>query len=537
MMILDSRQLYPMTGGIQLNTHRGTALESAPLNLPRPSKLTFELKTKYARFVPAVKEGEEIQAGQIIARHIQRLNKLVIRSHFAGRVMKVAPDTIQLETLEQSPQTAQTLKQAQSLQELSNMIADAGILGLGGAEFPTFAKLGKYIQTLIINGIECEPMLTADACLMTHYAEELLPGIEALQQHLPLSKVIIAIESDKPLAVEQLKQALHSQDVQLAVIPTQYPAGGSRQLFEQLYGYRLGPQERLKDRHIMSINIQTLHAIGQALAGKPMTQRLVTLAGTALQMPANYWIPLGTPIKHLLNTLNITQDVEIIRGGPLMGVQSTPTDTIQAGTSAVLFNLPQAQQQEKPCIECGDCLAPCPEALLPQTFVHYTQGNPTGSPEADEALTALNINACIECGLCDLVCPSHIPMSKQFAQAKKRIAEATEKHQRAEAARLKYEARQARLAQPKKANPMPVKAATARPRPTVARRTQSPATKFKSALAKAQRLAREAQAALAQAEKKQLDEETLQVYRDRVAQMQAKAEKAQADYAAAQAKE
>ena len=350
MMILDSRQLYAMTGGMQLNTHRGTALESAPLTLPKPSKLIFELKTKYARFVPAVKEGEEVQAGQVIARHIQRLNKLVIRSHFTGRIIKVAPNTIELETQSQAAHKVPEPKQAHNLQQLSDIIADAGILGLGGAEFPTFAKLGKYTQTLIINGIECEPMLTADACLMTHYTVQLLPGIETLRQHLPLSKVIIAVESDKPLAIEHLKQALHGQDIQLAIIPTQYPAGGSRQLFEQLYGYRLDAKERLKDRHIMSINIQTLHAIGQALAGKPMTQRLVTLAGTALLMPANYWIPLGTPIKHLLNTLNITQDVEIIRGGPLMGVQSTPTDTIQAGTSAVLFNLPQAQQQLRLCL-------------------------------------------------------------------------------------------------------------------------------------------------------------------------------------------
>jgi electron transport complex protein RnfC len=220
--------------------------------------------------------------------------------------------------------------------------------------------------------------------------------------------------------------------------------------------------------------------------------------------------------------------MDIIYGGPIMGHTVTnPEEPIQAGTAAVLFQ-PKQQAQERPCIQCGDCNPICPEALQPQALLQFIQAKQVQQHNsiANQGLENLNLNDCIRCGACDLVCPSFIPLTSLFKSEQKNLQDIHKRHAAAQRAKLNYEARQARLAKPARANPpMPIQTSTVKPR--IKTGGANPATRLKTQLAKAQRLYRESAAALEQAKKKQLDEATLAQYQDRVNQMQQKAEAAQ----------
>ncbi|AOP42996.2 electron transport complex subunit RsxC [Edwardsiella piscicida] len=340
---------------------------------------------------------------------------------------------------------------------LIDHIHQAGIAGLGGAGFPTAAKLNggaDRIHTLIINAAECEPYITADDRLMREHAADIVTGCAILSHILSPERVLIGIEDNKPQAIAALRQALQGHEqIQPRVIPTKYPSGGAKQLIKILTGMEVPHGQHSASIGVLMQNVATVYAIKRAVIdGEPLIERVVTLTGEQMHRPGNVWAAIGTPVKHLLqNGRFIAQNKHpmVIMGGPLMGFTLSRLGVpVVKITNCILtpsrdeFSAPQAEQ---PCIRCGACADVCPARLLPQQLYWYSQGK-----EHDKARD-YHLQECIECGACAYVCPSNIPLVQYYRQEKAEIRALDDEARRAAEAKARFEARLARLAREKAA--------------------------------------------------------------------------------------
>ncbi|MEO3739113.1 electron transport complex subunit RsxC [Kosakonia sp. WA-90] len=333
---------------------------------------------------------------------------------------------------------------------LITRIHQFGVAGLGGAGFPTGAKLqggGDKIDTLIINAAECEPYITADDRLMQDCAAQIMEGVRILAHILQPRQTLIGIEDNKPQAISMMRAVLAgSHDIQLKVIPTKYPSGGAKQLTQILTGKQVPHGGRSSDIGILMQNVGTAYAVKRAIIdGEPLTERVVTLTGEAITRPGNVWARLGTPVRHLLDVAGFCPSAEqlVIMGGPLMGFTLPWLDVPVVKITNCLL-APSASemgesQEEKGCIRCSACADACPADLLPQQLYWFSKGQ-----QHDKA-TAHHLSDCIECGACAWVCPSNIPLVQYFRQEKAEIAAIAEEERRNAEAKARFEARQARL--------------------------------------------------------------------------------------------
>ncbi len=335
-------------------------------------------------------------------------------------------------------------------EELLTLIREAGISGLGGAGFPTAVKLkgrpGAQTRTLIINGTECEPYITADDLLMRERADELVAGIDILAHLIQPEQVMIGIEDNKPEAIAAVRAAVERRDYQVKVFPTKYPSGGEKQLIQILTGEEVPSGGLPADIGMLCQNVGTCVAIHDAvLLGKPLISRITTLTGEALARPMNVEVPIGTPVRDLLLHAGLDEGKldRLIMGGPMMGF-SLPsldapviktTNCLLASTHAELPPPPPAM----PCIRCGECAEACPASLLPQQLHFFALG------QEHDQLKAYNLFDCIECGACAYVCPSSIPLVQYYRAAKGEIRALEHKQQKAEHSRQRFEWRQERL--------------------------------------------------------------------------------------------
>jgi electron transport complex protein RnfC len=339
---------------------------------------------------------------------------------------------------------------------LIERIHQFGVAGLGGAGFPTGAKLkggGDLIETLIINAAECEPYITADDRLMQDCAAQIIEGVRILMHILQPRQVLIGIEDNKPQAISMLRAVLaNSHDIQLRVIPTKYPSGGAKQLTQILTGKQVPHGGRSSDIGVLMQNVGTAYAIKRAIIdGEPLTERVVTLTGESVSQPGNVWARLGTPVRHLLDNAGFCSSAEqlVIMGGPLMGFTLPWLDVPVVKITNCLL-APSAsemgeQSEEQGCIRCSACADACPADLLPQQLYWFSKGQ-----QHDKA-TAHNLADCIECGACAWVCPSSIPLVQYFRQEKAEIYAIAEEEKRNAEAKARFEARQARLEREKTA--------------------------------------------------------------------------------------
>ncbi|MCY7296875.1 electron transport complex subunit RsxC [Alteromonas sp. a30] len=341
----------------------------------------------------------------------------------------------------------QTLPKATVVEHLCN----AGISGMGGAGFPTHIKVGseKPIHYLVINGIECEPYITSDDRLMREHAWQVRQGIDVLMHLLQPEFAIIAIEDNKPEAIQAMQVACQDADNYLVTsVPTKYPAGGEKQLIEVLTGQQIPKDKHPIDVGIVMQNVGTCFAIADAVfAGKPLIQRVVTLTGKALKAPQNVWGLIGTPISHLLEVAQYQAKKQkaprVIIGGPMMGFTAASTKVPIVKISNCLLvpankELP-LPQDEMPCIRCGACADACPAGLLPQQLYWHAK-----SGELEKA-QAFNLADCIECGACAFVCPSNIPLVHYYRTAKADIKIAQEEKEKSDRSKARFNARQERL--------------------------------------------------------------------------------------------
>ncbi|WP_446469103.1 electron transport complex subunit RsxC [Xenorhabdus stockiae] len=333
---------------------------------------------------------------------------------------------------------------------LLQRIHASGIAGLGGAGFPTAAKLkggGNYINTLIINAAECEPYITADDRLMQEHASEIIEGIRILMHLLNPKQVLIGIEDNKPEAISALNLALQGdKSIAVRVIPTKYPSGGAKQLTKILTGKEVPSGGRSSDIGTLMQNVGTVVAIKRAIIdGEPLIERVVTLTGEAVASPGNFWARLGTPVQFLLQQAGFIPQSEqmVVMGGPLMGFTlpdlNVPIVKISNCILAPSIQEMEPKTTEEACIRCGLCVESCPAGLLPQQLYWFSRG------QEHEKAKNHNLFDCIECGACAYVCPSNIPLVQYYRQEKAEIRAIDAETRRAAEAKLRFEAKQARM--------------------------------------------------------------------------------------------
>ncbi|WP_420065713.1 electron transport complex subunit RsxC [Pectobacterium colocasium] len=355
---------------------------------------------------------------------------------------------------------------AQSTDTLLAHLHQAGIAGLGGAGFPTAAKLQggmRGIETLIINGAECEPYITADDRLMQERADEIIQGVDILSFLLQPKRILIGIEDNKPEAIAALRLALGKRsDIQLRVIPTKYPSGGAKQLTKILTGKEVPFGKHSAAIGVLMQNVGTAFAIKRAVIdGEPLTERVVTLTGEALRQPGNVWARLGTPVRHLLKQggFHVNKQPMVVMGGPLMGFTLPSLDVPIVKISNCLLAPSHAEMEpaaeEQSCIRCSKCADACPAGLLPQQLYWFSRG------QEHEKARNHHLFDCIECGACAYVCPSNIPLVQYYRQEKAEIRAIDEDAQRAAQAKVRFDAKQARLEREKAARELRHKQAAA----------------------------------------------------------------------------
>jgi electron transport complex protein RnfC len=458
--------LYRFHGGIFLDYHKDLALRQPLRQGYMPKKLILPLQQHMGEpATPCVEVGARVLKYQVIAQaDIPR--SVPLHAPTSGTVTAIGPQPLPhasgltetaivivpdgLDEAHPSPLKQEQLPQRPGddpIAQFKATILNAGVVGMGGAGFPSYAKLPDQpglVKHLIINGAECEPFITCDDMLMQTHPDEILAGATAIAQVFQIPSVIFAIETNKPNAIKAVQQASSNYpNVQLAEVATVYPMGGQKQLIQELLDTEIPHNKHAIDMGIVMMNVATLRAIHHAInLGLPSVSRFVTVSGHGLNEPFNIETFIGTPFDELallakpIKALNYP----LIMGGPMMGVRLVNNHVpVVKTTNCILANPPEPTHQAMACIRCGECAEVCPVNLLPQQLYWHAKAQ-----EFDKAQD-YKLFDCIECGCCAYVCPSHIPLVQYYRNAKAEIRDQQAQAKLAEQAKQRHEARLARL--------------------------------------------------------------------------------------------
>ena len=313
-----------------------------------------------------------------------------------------------------------------SREELINIIMESGIVGMGGAAFPTHVKLSppsdKTIDTVILNGSECEPYLTSDYRLMIEKPDDIIYGLKVIMKILDVSKAFIGIEDDKPDAIYAIEAASKDESgINVVKLHTKYPQGAEKQMIQVILGRQVPSGGLPMDVGTVVNNVGTAAAIAEAVkTGKPLYQRIVTVSGGAVREPKNLMVRIGTSFKDVIDCCGgwIEEPVKVIAGGPMMGcAQHTLIVPVMKGTSGILLFTEKEAYEREPsnCIRCARCVEVCPIRLAP---LYISAHSLKGNMEEAEKLDAMD---CIECGSCSYICPASRPLLPSIMVAKKAI--------------------------------------------------------------------------------------------------------------------
>ncbi len=466
--------LWKFNGGVKLSGHKALSNTQPIIKAELPKYLILPLLQHIG--VPAeavVNVGDKVLKGQVVARcqsdNCDLFASSPIHASSSGTVVAIedrlvphpsglhAP-CIVIETDGQDTWADKTpLAHYQELPpaEVRQHIARAGIVGLGGAGFPSHMKLRpEGIDTLILNGAECEPYITCDDRLMRERPDEIVSGAEILMYVLGGAKrCLIAVEDNKPEAFEALQAAVARRSrigcdhcrMEVVQVPTRYPTGGERQLIQVLTGKEIGRSDLPARFGIVMHNVETTKAIYRAVVhGEPLISRTVTVTGGGVSEPRNLEAPLGMPMYSLLEQCGKTDAIKrLVMGGPMMGF-ALPSDElpIVKTTNCLIAyrdNEISLKPEPMPCIRCGACADACPVNLLPQQLYWYAKSRDFKQVQSH------HIFECIDCACCAYVCPSHIPLVDYFRFAKAEIRAADRDKQKADHARQRHELRQQRI--------------------------------------------------------------------------------------------
>ncbi len=478
--------LFRFRGGVKPHSHKDESAGETIAAAPLPRLLTVPLRQTTGPSVARVVVGQHVLKGERIGaaegpwaaavhaptsgtvRAIE-MRTLPHPSGLAGRCVIIEPDGEE-RWIEREPVDVR----ATAPDLLREHLRDAGVVGLGGAAFPSHIKLGRAgrdcCEALIINGAECEPWITCDDRLMRERAAGIARGILILAHLLQARTVLMGIEDNKPLAMAAMREALAAADVpgRVVAVPALYPAGGEKQLIRVLTGIEIPYGKLGPDFGVQCFNVGTAHAVWRALElGEPVISRVVTVTGN-VERPRNYEVPIGMPVAELLALAGPLPDTDrVLMGGPMMGIalpdKAVPvvkaTNCILAASDR-LFPPPPPEQ---PCIRCGRCAAACPEELQPFELYWFARSHNFGKCQE------YAIFDCIECGCCAYVCPAHIRLVDYYRYAKAEIRARERDKAAAQAARSRFELRSARLEREAQEKAQRLAAAAARARETAAR--------------------------------------------------------------------
>ncbi len=406
--------------------------ENAPLlRFPEPDTVVIPLSQHSgAPAKPVVEVGDYVKVGQVIGEPAAFISAY-IHSSVSGKVLaieeRVHPATrgglsVVIENdkkyvLHESVKPRGPLESL-SKEDIVNIVKEAGIAGMGGAGFPTSVKLapGKPIEAVLLNGCECEPMLTADHKLLLNYADEVIFGLKAVMKAVEAPKGIIVIEDNKPDAVELLKSKCEGlENIEVTVAKTKYPQGAEKMLIKRVLG-RMVPSGGLPaDVGAVVCNVSTVKAISDAIQlGMPLIERLVSVTGERIRKPGNYIVRIGTDVKDVIDYCGgiIGDDVIVKMGGPMMGIQLPSTDVaVIKGTNGIIA-IEKDETEAVACIKCGRCVDVCPMELSPLYFAKYAD------EENWQGLKDKNIMDCMECRCCEYICSSKIPLLSKIKAGK-----------------------------------------------------------------------------------------------------------------------
>lgn len=427
-------------GGVHPQDNKLSA--SAPLaQLPLPKQVTIPIIQHIG--APAkvvVQRGDTVKVGQVIAQHEGFISSNIHAScsgrigiieevmdssgfkHLAVNIRVKGDDW--LETID----LTDTLVEGISLSrdEIVARVMEAGVVGMGGAGFPSHAKIkvpeGKTIDTLIINGVECEPYLTADHRLMLEKPREIIVGIRILMRALGVSRAIIGIEDNKHDAIELFGEWLR-EDKQIEVQPleVQYPQGGEKQLIQAVLDREVPSGGLPADVGVIVHNVGTTFAIYEAVQkNKPLVERVVTVTGKDVKQPSNFWVRIGTPVIELITAAGGLPEStgKVVSGGPMMGKAIADLEVpVAKGTSGILM-IAQAETkraEEYNCVHCGKCIEACPMGLEPYRLLLLSRAGQSEKSKRE------NVLDCIECGSCSFVCPSNRPILDYIRLSKTKV--------------------------------------------------------------------------------------------------------------------
>ena len=457
-------RLLKFQGGIHPKGHK-EATCSRPIEvLPLPEFLYLPVQQHIgAAAEPQVQVGEQVLKGQLLA-HSQGAISAPIHSPASGIVNSIEdlpaphPSGLPVKTIviktddkDEWVSTSAPIDPFKlSPAEIALRVGAAGIVGLGGATFPSAVKLNlrdkHNIHTLVMNGAECEPYLTCDDRLMQERAEQVVDGVRIMQAALGASKVVIAIESNKQLALDIMRGATAAfSDIEIVKVPTRYPMGSEKHLIMAVTGKEVPAKSLSADIGMIVHNVGTAFAIHKTIRyGLPLLSRIVTISGGAVKEPRNLEVPLGTLVDDVIAYCGglTEQPGRLLMGGPMMGQILPHTNVpIVKGTSGILALTTKevADDTVMPCIRCGSCVSACPCGLVPLEMAkRANKGDFDGA-------VSYGLMDCIACGSCAFVCPSHIPLVQYFNFAKGSLAEKQQADKKASETRRLSELRNARI--------------------------------------------------------------------------------------------
>ncbi|MBF0183243.1 MAG: electron transport complex subunit RsxC [Magnetococcales bacterium] len=456
-------------GGVHPHGNKGMASHKAIEPLPMPQRLYVPLHQHAGQPCdPCVTVGQKVLKGEEIGRsdawvstpiHAPTSGTVVgIEEYPAGHPSGLTMLTVVIDPDGEDRWSDSIAGIADPMNAEPAVIQErirwAGIVGLGGAVYPSFIKMtppkGKKVETLLINGAECEPYLTSDERVMVERAKETIAGIEIMMHTLPTSKCVIGIEDNKPEAIKAMTEAARSYNgIRVQPMPAMYPQGARQQLVEAITGKQVPSGARLVDIGLLVHNVTTAYSIYEAVVhGKPLITRVVTVSGRGIAKPANLETLLGTPIRNLIDHCGGMKPGvrKVILGGPMMGLAVDNLDVpVVKGIAGVLALLQNeiVDKPEQPCIRCGRCVQACPMSLVPSEMAWRAKVNQL------DVMPELHLNDCIECGSCGFVCPSNIPLVQYFRYAKLAIQADRRAQKKLDMDKARTKAKAARVEQEK----------------------------------------------------------------------------------------